>query len=83
MAMTNAERQAKHRDKLRGEGKRQMLITLAADDWRAGYDAGARREKMASDAALRAAGIDPLSWLSGYIEGKAKEQVRGDSESQS
>ncbi|NPD75305.1 hypothetical protein [Oceanispirochaeta sp. M1] len=66
MAKTSAERQREYRDKLKKEGKRQMLVTITNDDWDLGFKAG--KESAPSKAPSDA---DGMSWYSGYIEGKA------------
>lgn len=43
-----------------------MGMSLNKEDWQAGYDAGRRRERNQPPA-----GVEVLSWSSGYIEGKA------------
>ncbi|MGO8692858.1 MAG: hypothetical protein ACLQMF_04205 [Rectinemataceae bacterium] len=67
MPMTNSEKQAAYRERLRADGKTQKLVTVEAEAWQAGYEAG-----MAGHPDYPPpAGIDRLSWFSGYIEGKA------------
>lgn len=41
-------------------------VELEKISWQAGYDAGRRRYT-----SIPPEGVDALSWLSGYIEGKA------------
>ncbi len=69
MAKTSAERQRDFRYKLKKEGKKQMLITVTKDDWDKGFKAG---ENGASN--VPPDDVDELSWISGYIEGKAKKE---------
>jgi hypothetical protein len=67
MALTNAEKQAAYRKRLRAEGKTQKLVTVETESWARGYAAG-----LAGDPDYPPTGQgDRLSWFSGYIEGKA------------
>ncbi len=70
MAKTSAERQRGFRERLRAEGKTQKLITVISKDWDSGYSAGCKGMIL-----KQPDGVDSLSWLSGYIEGKGKKQM--------
>ena len=69
MAKTSAERQRDYREKLKREGKRQMLVTITETDWDLGFQAGQDGES-----SVAPQGADGLSWYSGYIEGKATRE---------
>jgi len=42
-------------------------LKLTEEDWQAGFDAGRRREPDTPPQ-----GVEVMSWISGYIEGKAQ-----------
>jgi hypothetical protein len=46
-----------------------MKVSLERKDWKAGYEAG-----KAGKPGHASKGVDGLSWLSGYIEGKSKRE---------
>lgn len=71
MGQTNAERQQKHREKLRTEGKIQRTITIVEADWKAGFDVG-----LAGGKGVPPKESDGFSWMAGFIEGKAKAEKK-------
>ena len=70
MAMTNAEKQAAYRERLRADGKTQRLVTVDASACRRDMRPATRASKLPPPA-----GIDRLSWFSGYIEGKGHRRA--------
>jgi len=65
--MTNAEKQAGYKARQRAAGKKQVTVWLDAAVWQTGFDFG--HEGRAIPEQIEG---DELSFLSGYIEGKAK-----------
>ncbi|ESQ87930.1 hypothetical protein ABAC460_17210 [Asticcacaulis sp. AC460] len=45
-------------------------VRIDADSFRAGYDAGYDRKPM-----IQPQGVDDLSWISGFVEGKGDRQM--------
>lgn len=64
----NARRQEAFRERQREAGKRQVMVWIDQESWQAGFDAGA----VGRSSSPVPAGVDGLSWFSGWIEGDAK-----------
>ena len=62
-----ARRQAEYRKRKQAAGMSQRLVWVEDKAWQAGFDAGLAKQPNACPD-----GLDGLSWISGYIEGKAK-----------
>lgn len=63
-----ARRQEAHRQRQQTEGKRQMMVYIRDESWQAGFEAG----EAGTPSTPVPAGLDGLSWFSGWIEGEAE-----------
>lgn len=65
-----ARRQAAYDSRKKAAGYKRISVWIHEGAWQAGYDAGLA----GIPSTPSPAGLDGLSWISGYIEGQAKRQ---------
>ncbi len=70
LASPSAQRQAAYKARREAQGFKRTTVWIHEGAWQAGYDAGFAGKPSTPVPA----GLDGLSWFSGYIEGDAKRQ---------
>jgi hypothetical protein len=50
--------------------KKTPAVAIDSESWSAGYNAGYDRKPM-----IQPPGVDDLSWISGFVEGKGDRQM--------